>query len=61
MKAPERPKKVKTLFRGFYNALKNSNIEAASATLTQLENLIGNDDSELASCRVKLKLKQFRG
>ena len=61
MKAPERPKNVKTLFRGFYDALKNNNIEVASATLTQLENLIGNDDSELASCRVKLKLTQFRG
>lgn len=61
MKAPERPKAVKTLFKTFYDSLAGNNIETASTALKQLESLIGNDDSELAACRVKLKLHQLRG
>lgn len=61
MKAPERPQAVKTLFKAFYDSLAGNNIESASTALKQLESLIGNDDSELAACRVKLKLHQLRG
>lgn len=61
MKAPERPQAVKILFKTFYDSLAGNNIESASNALSQLENLIGNDDSELAACRVKLKLHQLRG
>lgn len=61
MAAYERPLAVKKMFRVFYRAIDANDFENATNILTSLEEAIGNDDSELASCRVKLKLARIRG
>lgn len=61
MGANERPKAVKAMFDQFYDALSDGNIKQAEDAIRELENLIGKDDSELAGCRIKLKLKQHKG
>lgn len=61
MGANERPKAVKAMFEQFYDALSDGNIKQAEDAIRDLENLIGKDDSELAGCRIKLKLKQHKG
>ena len=61
MGASERPEDVTKMFAQFYDALSDGNIHQAEDALKRLEVLIGKDDSELAGCRIKLKLKQYRG
>lgn len=61
MGAYTRPPYVKELFYDFYHALDNKNFDNADKILSMLEEKIGQDDSELAACRVKLKLKKIRG
>ena len=61
MGANERPKPVKDMFSAFYDALLSGNISEAEHIIGELESTIGSDDSELAGCRIKLKLKQHRG
>lgn len=61
MAAYERPVSVKTLFRSFYHSVDTNELERAADMLAKLEDTIGSDDSELAACRVKLKLARIRG
>ncbi len=61
MGANERPKPVQDMFAQFYDALSEGNINHAEDAIKKLESLIGKDDSELAGCRIKLKLKQHQG
>lgn len=61
MGANERPKEVQALFTQFYDELYEGNTNQAKDAIEKLESLIGKDDSELAGCRVKLKLKQHQG
>lgn len=57
----ERPLAVKNLFNEFYRAIDAGEHAEAKELIDRIEATIGNDDAELASCRVKLKLAQFRG
>lgn len=61
MQADERPEAIKQLFEEFYRSVDSQDILKASELLDRIEKEIGNDDSELASCRVKMKLLQFKG
>lgn len=61
MQADERPEAIKQLFEEFYRSVDSKDILKASELLDKIEKEIGNDDSELASCRVKMKLLQFKG
>jgi len=61
MRSTERPERVKALFAKFYDLLAlDGKLDDAEKCLTDIELLCGNDDSELAACRVKLKLQQMR-
>ena len=60
MKASERPVEIKALFQKFYQFIDEKNTDAAEQVLTDLENQIGADDPEIASCNVKLKLLKMR-
>ena len=60
MNAPERPAKIKALFQEFYHFVDEGNVEEAERALDKLIEKIGNDDSEIAGCNVKLKLLKVR-
>ena len=60
MNAPERPADIKELFDDFYHWVDMGQAEKAEQTLDALKARIGNDDSEIAACNVKLKLLKFR-
>lgn len=60
MGASERPVEIKALFMEFYHFIDEENADAAECVLTDLKNRIGDDDSEIASCNVKLKLLKIR-
>lgn len=57
MDTAERPKKIMDLFAGFYASLDSQEYERANKILDELENLIGDSDPELTSCRVQLDLE----
>lgn len=61
MGANERPSPIKERFVAFYTAIDNQHFDEATQILKKLENEIGNDDVELAACRVKLQLARFKG
>lgn len=61
MGASERPEAVKVLFKDFYKAIDDNNLQNATEILSVIEKEIGNDDTELAGCRVKLSLLKFAG
>ena len=60
MHSSERPEEIKMLFRQFYRFLDEGNAVDAEETLEQLKDKIGEDDSEIAGCNVKLKLLKVR-
>ncbi len=61
MGSSERPREVKELFDKFYAALDSAEtLSKAQEYMEHIEVLCGNDDAELAACRVKLKLKHMR-
>lgn len=60
MRSTERPAAIKDLFQQFYGWVDQGNIEKAEQVLECLKKKIGNDDSEIAGCNVKLKLLQMR-
>jgi len=59
MNADERPRNIKSLFDDFYKFIDDKEYERASKILETIENKIGNDDGELVTCRVQLKLLQI--
>ncbi|MDO5151360.1 MAG: AAA family ATPase [Oscillospiraceae bacterium] len=61
MGVSERPEAVKVLFKDFYKAIDDNNLQKATEILSVIEKEIGNDDTELAGCRVKLSLLKFAG
>lgn len=60
MHTTERPPEIKSLFNQFYDMLDVGNLKQAEEKLNTIGERLGSNDSELASCRVKLKLKKAR-
>ena len=60
MHSTERPAAIKELFSRFYHLIDAGDSDKAEQTLDMLKERIGNDDSEIAGCNVKLKLLRFR-
>ena len=60
MHSTERPVEIKELFCKFYHWIDVGDADKAEQTLDILKERIGNDDSEIAGCNVKLKLLKFR-
>ena len=60
MHSTERPVEIKELFQQFYHSIDMGDTERAEQVLNILNDKIGNDDSEIAACNVKLKLLKFR-
>ena len=60
MGASERPVEIKALFNEFYHFIDEENADAAEKVLTDLKHKIGDDDPEISSCNVKLKLLKIR-
>jgi len=56
MQSAERPEAVRKLFEKFYYSIENQDLVSAKNIIHKIEILIGNDDSELAGCYVKLRL-----
>jgi len=61
MGVDERLESVKKKFKSFYKAIDGKNIAQATELLNSIENEIGNDDPELAGCRVKLSFLKMTG
>lgn len=61
MSADKRPVEVLNLFQKFYALIDQHRGAEAEKAIREIEAKIGTEDSELAACRVKLKLEQFRG
>lgn len=59
MEVAERPQEIKILFTEFYNLIDEQNYEKAQQVLNELEKILGNNDSELTECRVRLELEQM--
>lgn len=60
MHSSERPAAMKQLFEEFYRLIDEENPEKAATILEELKDRIGEDDSEIVRCNVKLKLLKFR-
>lgn len=60
MGAAERPVEIKSLFKEFYHYIDEGNADGAERVLKEVKNKIGEDDAEIASCNVKLKLLKIR-
>ena len=60
MGASERPVEIKALFKEFYHYIDEGNADEAERVLKDVKNKIGEDDAEIASCNVKLKLLKIR-
>lgn len=59
MRASVRPPEVSLLFQQFYAAIDEEKYSEAESVLLQLEQLIGNNDAEMVSCRITLDLAQI--
>jgi len=59
MRSSERPDRIMSMFSDFYEAL-DDDIEKAKSIITEIERLIGTNDSELSSCRTKLALAEIK-
>lgn len=60
MNSTERPAEIKKLFSDFYHYIDEEDVANAEKTLDILKERIGNDDSEIAGCNVKIKLLKYR-
>lgn len=60
MHSSERPLEIKGLFLQFYRCIDEDNVEQAEKVLQTLRNAIGEDDSEIAACNVRLRLLKMR-
>lgn len=61
MHSSERPLEIKELFQKFYHYIDEKKVEEAEHILEKLKDKIGEDDYEIASCNVKLRLLKIRG
>lgn len=59
MEADERPISVKKKFDDFYEAMSKKDYDYAEAVVSELEDLIGDNDPDLTACQVKLDLAQL--
>lgn len=59
MGVSERPEEVQLLFKKFYNSLDTENFIEAEEALDNLEEILGNNDTEVNSCRVRLELERL--
>lgn len=59
METGERPAEIKEQFERIYNALDNEDYDEAERMLDKLEEKIGTDDTEIASCRVQVELEKI--
>lgn len=59
MGVSERPEEVQILFSKFYSSLDNEDFIGAEEALDSLETLVGNNDTEVNSCRVRLELERL--
>lgn len=59
MKTLERPSAVKQMFDKFYECIDLKKFDIAENILKNIEETIGEDDSELVSCWIKLDLEQI--
>lgn len=60
MRSSERPVEIKRQFQDFYQKIDAGDAAGAAETLEQLKGTIGEDDAEIASCNIKLKLLNAR-
>ena len=60
MHSSEHPMEIKRLFQEFYRFIDEDNAVDAEQKLEQIKDKIGEDDPEIASCNVKLKLLKVR-
>lgn len=60
MESTERPKSVKDIFSKFYKAIDSDDLKLAEDYIEKLNEKIGGNDPELASCKMKLKLALTR-
>lgn len=60
MGSSERPDPIKTLFSEFYNALNTLEFVKAKSVISEIEGLIGTNDSELSACYTKLKFAELK-
>lgn len=56
MNSSERPAEIKKLFQEFYQFIDKADVMQAERSLEELKSRIGDNDSEIAGCNVKLKL-----
>ena len=59
MEVSERPMRIKARFEDFYQQIDEQNFEIAQQILNELETILGDNDPELAECRVRLELEQM--
>ena len=59
MEVKERPDDIAEKFDSFYSAIDSEDYSLAENLLNELEELIGSDDSEITSCRIRLDLEQL--
>ena len=59
MEVSSRPDDVRKLFDQFYEYLDKENWKQAESILEQLESKVGNNDSEVNACRVRIELEQM--
>lgn len=59
MEVKERPDDIAEKFDSFYSAIDSEDYSLAESLLNELEDVIGSDDSEITSCRIRLDLEQL--
>ena len=59
MESSERPQEIKNMFARFYKCLDEEQFGKADEVLKTLEHILGNNDTEVNSCRVRLELEQM--
>lgn len=57
MDVPERPDDINDLLKKFYRALDNNQLREAENILQEIEDIVGTNDAEVNSCRVRLALE----
>lgn len=59
MESSERPYEIKNKFAKFYQYIDEQQFDDAEKILKDLEHILGNNDPEVNSCRVRLQLEQM--
>ncbi|MCD8221783.1 MAG: AAA family ATPase [Clostridiales bacterium] len=61
MKVSERPVEVKQRIDWFYACMDENNYEMADEVLTEIENIVGTNDPDIAAARTSLELERLLG